>query len=198
MIPQLAPAEPVGAEMLAQLRGECEAILADNDSPIVIIASHSQESRTRHQGSFRAWGAPQVNVGAGHHLPELIARFMLGRHTSRVSRVVPDFASISTEEDPPRVIIVVIDGSTGLTDRAPSALLPSSVGIDSWCRELLSGSLSEPKTAEELEAGGVREPALWLEAAERVSQVRQARLVAADSSLGVGRYIAVWNIGEGQ
>ncbi|NLZ58079.1 MAG: hypothetical protein GX898_07260, partial [Corynebacterium sp.] len=47
---------------------------------------------------------------------------------------------------------------------------------------------------EELAAGAVREPGLWLELAQLVRKVESAELIAADTSHGVGRYVAVWTI----
>ncbi|WP_245802218.1 hypothetical protein [Corynebacterium pacaense] len=198
LVPDLAPADPAGPGLLAQLRQEIEGAVADAGSTVVIVGSHGEQMRTGDRGSFRAWGAPQVNVGRGNHLPELLARFALGPYADRVCGFVPTLASISDGADSPAVVIAVVDGSTGLSERAPSALLPGAAEVDTWCRDLLAGKRVGSRSAEDLKVAGIREPALWVEAQRLQPQVTAARLVAADVSLGVGRYVAVWQLGEGQ
>lgn len=190
LVGELAPADTVGARLLARVRSLFADYLADPEVPVDLVGSRADTWRTAHTGSFRAWGAPQVQMGGGTHLPELIQRYALGKvFEPRVRAVGGNLASISADA----VTVVALDGSTGLTQRAPSSLLRGSAEMDRRCRELLSGQhtcLSE----EQLLQAGVREPQLWCELAGLADHVESAQLLDADISHGVGRYVAVWTL----
>lgn len=190
LVGELAPADAVGATLLQQIRSLFGQYLAGNNLPVDLVGSRADAWYTAHPGSFRAWGAPQIQLGGGSHLPELIQRYALGdEFEPRVRAVGENLASISAGA----LTVVALDGSTGLTPRAPSSLVAGAADVDQWCRNLLAGE-PDSMSAEELAAGAVREPGLWLELAQLVGKVESAELIAADTSHGVGRYVAVWTI----
>ncbi|MGO2573745.1 MAG: hypothetical protein ACTH8I_07015, partial [Corynebacterium casei] len=92
--------------------------------------------------------------------------------------------------------IIVVDGSAGLTARAPLALLDSAEEINQWCQEVLSGNNAQVGTEaiseHKLVDAGVVEPQLWQELA--AVQPRKAELIDVDVTLGVGRYVAAWEV----
>ena len=181
LVPELAPRDVVGQRMVATLRS---LIDATPDLPIHLVGSRARRWETGIPGSFRAWGAPQVSVGEGRHLPELVQRYVLGERAARVSEVRAELGSPA----PGVLTLLALDGSAGLTERAPLALLPGAAAADEWCRALLSGEEVGSLPAE----SGLLEPSLWLELA-RLRPTR-AHLLAADSEHGVGRYVATWQI----
>ena len=135
LVRELAPRDTAGQRMVAELRSLVDAT---GDRPVHLVGSRSPRWETGVEGSFRAWGAPQVQVGAGHHLPELVQRYMLGERATRVTEVRADLG----QPDPEALTLVALDGSAGLTERAPLALLPQAAAADTWCR---TGGVSCPE-----------------------------------------------------
>ncbi|HHU68180.1 hypothetical protein [Corynebacterium sp.] len=181
LVRELAPRDTAGQRMVAELRSLVDAT---GDRPVHLVGSRSPRWETGVEGSFRAWGAPQVQVGAGHHLPELVQRYMLGERATRVTEVRADLG----QPDPEALTLVALDGSAGLTERAPLALLPQAAAADTWCRDLLAGR----EVGELPPESGILEPELWLELAALAP--RRAELVDSDIGHGVGRYVAAWQI----
>ncbi|MDR7329520.1 hypothetical protein [Corynebacterium guangdongense] len=184
----LAPAEDASRE-LARRTGELVARLGAGGRPIELVASRDERWRTGQVGSFRAWGAPQVTVGQGHHLPELVARHVLG------GREITSVRDRIGEINPEALTIVAVDGSAGMTDRAPLALLEGAGDAHRALLGLLAGAGLCLNHAE-LDDAGVIEPRLWLELA--ALPVRRANLEYHDTHLGVGRYLAAWCVGPAQ
>jgi len=181
LVRELAPRDAAGQRMVAAVRSLVDST---GDRPVHLVGSRSPRWETGVEGSFRAWGAPQVQVGAGHHLPELVQRYVLGERASRVTDVRAELG----EPDPDALTLVALDGSAGLTERAPLALLPQAAAADAWCRDLLAGR----EVGELPDGGGILEPELWRELA--ALRPRRAELVDADMEHGVGRYVAAWQI----
>jgi len=181
LVRELAPRDTAGQRMVAAVRSLVDAT---GGRPVHLVGSRSPRWETGVEGSFRAWGAPQVQVGAGHHLPELVQRYVLGERASRVTDVRAELG----EPDPGALTLVALDGSAGLTERAPLALLPQAAAADAWCRDLLAGR----EVGELPDGGGILEPELWRELA--ALRPRRAELVDADMEHGVGRYVAAWQI----
>ncbi|RNE49749.1 hypothetical protein C5L39_02930 [Corynebacterium alimapuense] len=187
LVKQLAPQDLEGAKLLAKLRELIDAL--PSATPIDLVGSRASRWITKREGSFGAWGAPEVNVGKGHHLPELIQRYALGKRAEQVEQVRGQLG----QPRPGVLTLVAIDGSAGLTPRAPLALLDQAPEVDHWCRQLLAGQLPEiAHNAASLSDAGIIEPELWLELASL--QPQRAELINADISLGVGRYVARWEI----
>lgn len=182
LVRELAPRDAAGQRMVAAVRSLIDA--TGDHRPVHLVGSRSPRWVTGVTGSFQAWGAPQVTVGAGHHLPELVQRYVLGERAARVASVRGELGAV----DPEALTLVAVDGSAGLTERAPLALLPQAAAADTWCRELLSGRPVGEMPAE----GGILEPELWRELAGLAPA--QAELVDADCEHGVGRYVAAWRI----
>lgn len=152
-----------------------------------LVGSRDEHWRTEHTGSFAAWGAPQVEVGAGNYLPELVQRYALGPELAQ--RVTGVRAGLG-EINPNALTLVAVDGSAGMTLRAPLALLDTAEQADRWCRAVLSGAPHDMPTQANLEESGVLEAGLWMELAS--VEKRDAALVEADTTLGVARYVAGW------
>lgn len=190
LVRELAPADSVGEQLLTALSTVIDALLAEDPGlRIELVGSRDPRWETGLTGSFAAWGAPQVDVGAGTHLPELVQRYVLG---DRADRVV-DARDVLGQIGEGNLTLVAIDGSAGLTPRAPLALVETAEHADRWCRQILAGEEpTERMDADLLRAAGVLEPGLWLELARL--RPRQARLLSADTSHGVGRYVAAWEV----
>src|SRR5699024_10226211 len=105
----------------------------------------------------------------------------------RATRVTEVRADLG-QPDPEALTLVALDGSAGLTERAPLALLPQAAAADTWCRDLLAGR----EVGELPPESGILEPELWLELAALAP--RRAELVDSDIGHGVGRYVAAWQI----
>lgn len=201
----IMPASPALAEELspgddasrALLRAACELVrdaarvITGGVSPLQvdIVGSRDPRWRTELPGSLRAWGAPQVNVGGGHYLPELMARYVLTQALGTEGFEVMDSRSDIEEIMEGRLTVVCIDGSAGLTDRAPLALVDGARDAHLWCESVLSGA-DVHCDEEKLRSAGVLETALWAQLA--TVHPHYAELRAADSTLGVGRYVAGW------
>ncbi|QPK78357.1 hypothetical protein G7Y31_07160 [Corynebacterium lizhenjunii] len=188
LVRELAPADSAART----LRHACASIAPADAEPIDVVCSLDSRWHTGHTGSFRAWGAPSVTVGAGNHAGELVARYVLADssvdHLRNVRQVRGSLGSIV------RTTVVVIDGSAGLTQRAPLALREHGQWAHNWCQDLLSQGPAAVAACDpaRLHAAGVEEPHLWEDLA-RLHPV-STQLLAADSSLGVGRYVASWQL----
>lgn len=159
---------------------------------IHLVGSRDDRWRTGHRGSLRAWGASPTapQAAEGYHLPEILQRLVLGPAREELVREV---RGELLPLDPQALTIVSLDGSAGMTPRAPLALLDGAEWVDLWCRRLLGGKgfgqPAPPVTAAELKEAGIIEPELWMELVG--VRLRSARLLAAEHSMGVGRYVAV-------
>ena len=188
LIAELAPNDEPSRRLLNEAVKLLTPLVQEHPASIDVVCSHDQRWYTAHQGSSRAWGAPQVGVGQGHYLGELIARYILqaaGAEAGHVSESRDYIGQLNSST----LTIVMLDGSGGLTERAPLALLDTAAEVHSWCQEALQGQAS-PMEEHRLIDGGVIEPSLWLEVQKL--RPRQAQLVDSDSTLGVGRFIATW------
>lgn len=194
LVRELAPADDAGARLLTAARRVLGEVLTHApDLGIELVGSRAPQWRTRREGSLAAWGAPHVEVGTGRYLPELIQRYVLGDDARRVTSVRDDVGKINPEA----LTVVAVDGSAGLTARAPLALVDGAADADAWCRAVLSGTAPpdippEDDAAAWLSARGVLEPDLWVQLASLTPA--RAELTLADASLGVGRYVAVWEM----
>lgn len=185
---ELAPNDAASRALLAAARTLAVEAAAAGINEAEIIGSRSPRWHTSHTGSLRAWGAHQVHVGAGSYLPEIMAHYVL----STVPQItVRDSRDRLGAPDPKVLSVVVADGSAGLTERAPLALIPGAQEAHRWCEEVLMGA-SASSNAERLQQRGVEEPELWLELAGCTPKCAQVK--AADATLGVGRYVAGWEV----
>ncbi len=148
--------------------------------PIDIVCSLDGKWRTAHTGSLRAWGGPEVTVRGGNHLGEIVGRYALGDPVVREVR--PHIGDVG----PDAVTVIVVDGPAGLTERAPLALQPGAPEVHEAIMRWLGGA--EAVVVDK----HVLEPQLWRELA--TLERDNARLIDADASLGVGRYVAEWSV----
>ncbi|WP_087118259.1 hypothetical protein [Corynebacterium urinipleomorphum] len=181
LVAELAPQDTPGHAMVCAVRD----LVAQDARPIHIVGSRDARWRTELTGSFAAWGAPQVTVGGGNFLAELVARYCLGDAEAGVEASRVALAPL----DPDALTVVVLDGSAGLTPRAPLALIDGANRAHEQMADFLAGRGDLPGSLEE---HGVVEPELWHE----LASLRPSRceLVAQDASLGVGRFVAVWQV----
>lgn len=209
LVPELAPRDAAGAELLDHARtalGQSARALSVHVGrglvPVDVVGSQAPRWHTCQVGSFAAWGAPQVRVAAGEYLAELVARYVV----EPVDGVeVRSMRECLGTPDPQALTVVVADGSAGMGTRAPLADLPQASAAHAWCCGLLSARSDHTKPSdapagewdeEQLMEAGVVEPAIWLELAELscAGSLRQAELLGSDTSLGVGRYVARWEV----
>lgn len=185
LVRELAPADPASHRLR---RTVAQALSLIDDRPCQIIGSGDPRWATQHVGSFAAWGAPQVHVGHGTNLAELVARYLLGsRANARTT-----FRSELSPLNPEAVTVLVLDGPAGLTARAPLALIDGAARVHEQCQELLAGDLTAQFDADSLAHAGVIEPDLWLQLAQL--RPSHAELLDVDDTLGVGRYVALWEV----
>ena len=201
LVRELAPADVASARVRAAARG------LSPRGPVDLVSSRDERWYTAHAGSLGAWGAPSVTVGGGHHLPELVARYLFPE------TAICDARARIGQLD--RDTILVLDGSAGLTPRAPLALLDHGSWAHTWCQELLGVSASgggapdrgapagdgdSAPDADRLREAGIVEPELWLELAalrkelDTAGRLLATELVDADATTGVGRYVARWEV----
>lgn len=189
LIPELGPKH----DKLRHTLGKLIATLTHDPRPRHLIASRNPRWHTTHTGSLRAWGDPSgITVGAGNFLGEILQRRLLGPALGEVTSIRDTLGT----PNPQALTIVCVDGSAGLTARAPLTLLENGGLSHQWCCGILGGQgMPHPKdfhaSEQELSRAGIIEPALWLELAGLAPNY-QRTLIAADSDTGVGRYIATW------
>lgn len=189
LVRELSPADAPSRILLEAALQCARSATKAGIEKVDIVGSRHKRWRTGLEGSFRAWGAASLSVSAGNFLPELLARYVLSFvpglsvEESRANLGVP-------RED--TLTVVVVDGSAGLTQRAPLALVEGAVHTHHWCQKVCAGRDVEPCDKDALAAAGVQEPQLW----EELSRLRprSAELLAADATLGVGRYVAGWEL----
>ena len=154
LVAELAPADPASAEIREHIRGLLTDLIEKDTagentagenavSEIVLVGSQDPQWRTAHRGSFRAWGAPQVQLADGYFLAELVLRYLCVEWEHLISASYPSLVELLTSHrlTPETVVLLGIDGSTGLGPRAPLAELPAAPAADRWARALLdSGS----------------------------------------------------------
>lgn len=182
LVRELAPADEPSQRLLNSIRETAGKLTKTID----IVCSHDRRWTTHLAGSFAAWGAPHVEVRGGHVLGELVARYCLHGATVRESRehLLP--------LDPSVLTVLVVDGPAGLTTRAPLALIPAAADTHDKLQALLSGKQSSLIREQEMRDAGVLEPDIWLEL--QTLQPTNATLVDVDDTLGVGRYVAYWEV----
>jgi len=190
LVTELSPSDEPSQRLLNSATQLLTPLIKQHIGPIHVVFSHDKRWYTAHEGSFRAWGAPQVNVAKGHFLGELVARYILQAAGVSAESITECRANIG-RIDPLALTVVVLDGSAGLTQRAPLALLDSAESAHQWCSQVLQGHAS-PMHAHKLIDAGVIEPELWLELAQLAPE--EAQLVDSDATLGVGRFIAAWKV----
>lgn len=186
LVDALAPDHEPSRRVLERIRGAARAEIQGTEVRAVdIVCPLESRDYTAHTGSFAAWGAPQVQLDAGNYLPELVARYAVDPLEVQVREVREHIGT----PDPEVLTIVVVDGSAGLTARAPLALVPGAPELHAQLQDFVAGKAQLPDTLASL---GVFEPGLWVELAELKAQRRE--LCCADDSLGVGRYVGVWEV----
>lgn len=205
-VKRLAPTHGPSRQLAQAARVTLGHALSDNFGPepsqVTIVGSRDERWGTAHTGAFTAWGDSQTTVGAGQYLPELVARYLLcaADPTQQRWEVIASRSSlaandIETGTSAPQLIVLAADGSAGLGSKAPLASVEGAEDTHAWCQDVLAGKPAVARSAAELEKAGVLEPQLWLE----LLQVNQlfdidAQLAFADDSLGVGRYVARWEL----
>ena len=181
LVAELAPRDEAGRDIVLTIR----ELTANDPRDIHIVGSRDAQWRTERTGSFAAWGAPQITVGEGKYLAELVARYVLGEAATRVT----DSRGTIAPLDPEVLTVVVVDGSAGLTQRAPLAFIDGALDTHEQMARFLDGRGALP---DELAARGVVEPALWHELA--ALDASNQRLFAQDGAHGVGRFVATWQV----
>ena len=191
LVPELSGADPAAARLRAACVAAAGAVLADGPRPL-IVRRPDDRFATTHTGSFRAWGA-DVDVAGGNHLPELVARWVIGaagRDAGDVDLAAQlpdpfDFRDVTVDGEP-RPIVVVAEGPAALTARAPLTLLAE--GSDPF------GDVG-PSACGEVGLGTV---GVWQDLAAFGAALRMdardftAHATYRDASHGVGYHVAEW------
>lgn len=186
LVRELAPAHEPSQKIVETIRSVVSAVAPLR---VELVVTADPNMRTEIAGSFKAWGAPQVTVAAGHDLGELVARYVLGDHEHLIAAVHHNVSMPA----PGVLTVVLADGSAGLTERAPLALVDGAEEADAWCRRVAAGERSTPAVDTAwLEDRGVMETAPWCQLVEFVGKYEcEGTLLAHDTTLGVGRYVGL-------
>src|SRR5690625_3100805 len=118
LVTELSPSDEPSQRLLNSATQLLTPLIKQHNGPIHVVFSQDKRWYTAHDGSFRAWGAPQVNVAKGHFLGELVARYILQAAGAPAESVTECRANIG-RIDPLALTVAVLDGSAGLTQRAP-------------------------------------------------------------------------------
>lgn len=180
----LVPELGAGDVAATQLREAIVDALPALGASTTVVGSQDARWYTGHAGGFRAWGT-DVQVSGGHYSAELVARYFLDRASIGVRASVDKLSAVFGES-----ALVVADGSAGMTPRAPLGPVSGAAEADAALRALLNSG-SAPESAEWLRNRGVIEPQLWMELAE-LPGAWERRLMCADHTAGVARYVSVW------
>jgi hypothetical protein len=200
--PLLVPAVGVGADAaLLSLRDACaKAVLPLLASDLIVVlgAGDGDVRDESAGGSFSPWGV-DVAVGGpdlGLSLALAVGAWLLDEAgwqgprryvpVGRDAGVLPDSCAL----------LVIADGSTTRTDKAPGSFHPEAAGFDaSVAAALASGEPSELAALDEgagvrVGAGGV---ATWHAAARLMAEgTYQAQVLADIAPYGVGYLVASW------
>ncbi|MFD5867138.1 hypothetical protein ACFWGD_00800 [Corynebacterium sp. NPDC060344] len=212
LVPELSGADAGAAELRAAVRAAVSRVLGAESgdgagrSRPVIVRRPDDRFATSHAGSFRAWGAG-VEVGGGHHLPELVARWVIGDAgwdpaDVDVTAQLPD----PFDADATGPIVIVAEGPSALTARAPLTLLPDAEPIDDACAAIAEGRFGgDPGHDPFGEFGpnlcdsvGLHTMGVWQDLASFGSELSlDARTFTARQSFrgaphGVGYHVAEW------
>lgn len=220
LVPELSGADSGAADVRAAVLSAARRVLgaggADGVDGVgrsrpLIVRRPDDRFATSHAGSFRAWGA-DVRVGAGAHLPELVARWVV-----RESGLDPENVDVSAQlPDPYEVgdaggdaaapIIVVAEGPSALTARAPLTLLPDAGPVDDVCAAIAAGGF-DGKPGDDpfgafgpslCDSVGLHTMGVWQDLASFGAGLRlDARSFTAERTYrgaphGVGYHVAVW------
>ncbi|MDU0477888.1 hypothetical protein QVA66_01390 [Staphylococcus chromogenes] len=185
LVSELAPADQSSRQLkqaaVAQLR-------TLGDYPhlrLAVLGQRTDHTRTQRTGSFAAWGAPSISGLQGEYLCDLLASYLL-----RCAGINLSCAPVNSMDHNADVLIVVVDGPAGLSDRAPLALIPSAGERMQWCRSVLLGQTSVPASEAELQADGLIQPEIW----QQLHGVtpNRPRILTESMEHGVGRIVARW------
>ncbi|AEX44450.1 hypothetical protein CDHC01_1389 [Corynebacterium diphtheriae HC01] len=199
VITELSPFEPISQ----LIRTAVDDILHElNPKTIRIIFSLRDAEYTAHTGSFRAWGGRKTAVSAGNYLPELVVRFLIGRYLEHNSNVEVLTGSGLRDAKPNELIVYAVDGPAALTQRAPLGFNPKAAEFHDAIVNCLSQasnndtveptwlqSATKTTSKDDLLRAGVVNPSQWLELFQY--SYSSVQLLLSDSTLGVGRYVAL-------
>lgn len=210
MVPELAGGDEAAAMLRGAVAGTLRGVLdraaqAGAGAPL-IVRRPDDRLATGRTGTLAAWGA-DVRVGAGNHLPELLARWAL-RAAGAPERVVAGAEAVAVLPDPwehDGPLLVVADGPAALTDRAPLTLLDGAQEVDDACAEIAGGRRAAEGEALLAELGpaaldrvGLYCAGLWQDLARFAEEIGGDRdttfeVVHRDCSHGVGYHVARWS-----
>lgn len=199
LVTDLSPFEPVSQLMRTAIDGILHEL---NPKTIRIIFSLRDTEYTAHTGSFRAWGGRETAVSTGNYLPELVARFLIGRYLERNPNVEVLTGSGLGDAEPHELIIYPIDGPAALTQRAALGFNPKAAEFHDAMVKCISHannnatveptwlqSATKTTSEDDLSRAGVVNPSQWLELFQY--SYSSVQLLVSDSTLGVGRYVAL-------
>lgn len=185
LVPELGRGDSDSAMLLRVARTLIDDVCARHPvASISLVGSTYSRTYTAHTGSFRAWGASGVSVGAGNYLAELVLRYVVGDSSLPIS-------ATPFSPGPSVLTLVGVDGPAGLSDKAPLSLVPGARERHEWCEHVLRGdAVSWPEEKEELRRDGIIEPGMWW--LLRNKRPIGPQLHVSSDAHGVGRYLATW------
>ncbi|WP_448850938.1 hypothetical protein [Corynebacterium sp. 335C] len=211
--PLLVPELAGGDEAAARLRGAVTGVLrgvleragAAGAGRPLIVRRPDERFATGRTASLAAWGA-DVRVGAGNHLPELLARWAL-RAAGAAERDYAGAEAVAVAPDPwehDGPLVVVADGPAALTARAPLTLIDGASDVDGACADIAAGRVTpgdDPLAAfgpAALDRVGLGCAGVWQDLARFAGEIAGEsgtafEVVHRDASHGVGYHVARWS-----
>lgn len=206
VVPELSGTDSGAAEVRAAVLSAARRVLDGiGRSRPLIVRRPDDRFATSHLGSFRAWGA-DVRVGGGAHLPELVARWVV-----RESGLDPAEVAVAAQLPDPFAagegpIIVVAEGPSALTARAPLTLLPDAAPIDDTCATIAAGAFDGEPGEDPFgafgprlcESVGLHTMGVWQDVASFGAELRLdagsfvAKQTYRAAPHGVGYHVAEW------
>ncbi|MBV7301651.1 hypothetical protein [Corynebacterium sp. TAE3-ERU2] len=191
LIEGVSPHDEGSARLRQAARSILDTRAAAVDS-IAVVRSAAAECRTELTGSLSAW-APGVELPraqGGHLLGEIIARLLLGEQEQKITACAEEIEALVDAE----LVIVLADGPVTLTERAPGGFHPEAEDAQSYVRELLRGDAPEQWHYSALSEAGVLDPRPWRQLWTLREQATVQQLLAEDTTGGVGRFVAQWEM----
>lgn len=194
LVPELSVGDADAEQLRAVVLSELSVVLDRASLPPTIVRLEQSGQDTAIEGSFRAWGA-NVSVGAGHYLPELVARWALQEFGITGTDI------LATDQIPQTgPTIVVADGPAALSAAAPLTFLPEATAVDEACRAIAGGTAVREAaaviSAADTAACGLYSADLWLQLADFANVLGADALqtqVYDAAPYGVGYHVARWS-----
>lgn len=168
--------------------------VSEDEKSLALVYLPREADYTALAGSLLPWGSA-AEVGKGHYLPELIARWVL-REVSNSVLVDATFTSVKAAlESRYHRILIVADGPSGLSENSPIGFKAGAHALDALCREAFAPMAGENKSSLAADSQtplvaaecGWRDFNLWREL--RALEASESKMLYSAAPFGVGYHV---------